>query len=372
MQVVTGNIIEENHYYAYGLKIAAISSKKLPDTYEGVIKNNYLYNDKELFEDGDLNWYDYGFRNYDPKIGRFVQIDPLTSRYPFFSPYLYAGNEPIGNIDFMGMGPETGLTAGTAKVMGEVIVKSVSRAVATTARAVTNLGLSITTISVQFFITGCNAINTSITTQQAGTGAVNNESDSPSPWQPLYKSDLIDIYKEKFHKDPTENELGTYFEDQLEKVVTKRNVGNLGMNMKRNSEKYTDADDRNTVPDFVGDAVTGYKNSSKRIPGGSIIEVKQKKGGLYLSSNDYQIKGHIDNLRKRMSRAINNNRGFSPKMALVTTADVSASPKMYKYALSENIEFVHIHAEFYREVTNDGKIVFHFRFVKHVTKYYGN
>ena len=115
VQVVTGNIIEENHYYSYGLKIAAISSKKLPDTYEGVIKNNYLYNDKELFDDGDLNWYDYGFRNYDPQIGRFVQIDPLTDYYSFFSPYLYAANEPIGNIDFMGMGPETGLTAATAK-----------------------------------------------------------------------------------------------------------------------------------------------------------------------------------------------------------------------------------------------------------------
>jgi RHS repeat-associated protein len=105
VQVVTGNIIEENHYYAYGLKIAAISSKKLGDTYEGTLKNNYLYNDKELFEDGDLNWYDYGFRNYDPQIGRFPQLDPLTDEYPFYTPYQFAGCEPIENVDLDGLEP---------------------------------------------------------------------------------------------------------------------------------------------------------------------------------------------------------------------------------------------------------------------------
>ena len=41
-----------------------------------MLKNDYLYNDKELFDDGDLNWYDYGFRNYDAQIGKSVQMDP--------------------------------------------------------------------------------------------------------------------------------------------------------------------------------------------------------------------------------------------------------------------------------------------------------
>jgi RHS repeat-associated protein len=45
--------------------------------YEGVVKNNYLYNGKELLdENADLGWLDYGFRNYDPQIGRFPQLDP--------------------------------------------------------------------------------------------------------------------------------------------------------------------------------------------------------------------------------------------------------------------------------------------------------
>jgi RHS repeat-associated protein len=98
-----GRIIEENHYYVYGLKIAGISSRKLADAMDGAIDNKYLYNDKELIDDADLDWYDYGFRNYDPQIGRFPQLDPLAFEYPYYTPYQYAGCEPIANIDLDGL-----------------------------------------------------------------------------------------------------------------------------------------------------------------------------------------------------------------------------------------------------------------------------
>jgi RHS repeat-associated protein len=95
------------------LKIAGISSKKLDavgpesgairDGIEGSLKNEYLYNDKELFDEGDLNWLDYGFRNYDPQVGRFVQIDPLTDDYASINGYHYALNDLIGNVDIDGL-----------------------------------------------------------------------------------------------------------------------------------------------------------------------------------------------------------------------------------------------------------------------------
>lgn len=96
-------------------------------------------------------------------------MDLLTDSYPFFSPYLYAGNEPIGNIDFMGMGPETGLTAATGKVLGEVVLTSVSRSTQT-ASIVNGLSkvVSITSISFKTFLTVSNVINTNITTQPVG------------------------------------------------------------------------------------------------------------------------------------------------------------------------------------------------------------
>ncbi|MBX9784362.1 MAG: hypothetical protein K2X48_13815 [Chitinophagaceae bacterium] len=113
VSITNSNILEENHYYSYGLRIAGISSKRITDTYDGLAKNNHLYNDKELWDDADLNWYDYGFRNYDPQIGRFTQLDPLTDDYPTMTPYQYASCDPILNIDI------DGLEGGAANIVND-------------------------------------------------------------------------------------------------------------------------------------------------------------------------------------------------------------------------------------------------------------
>jgi RHS repeat-associated protein len=46
---------------------------------------------------------DYGMRAYDPRIGRFPSVDPLTSEYPWYTPYQFAGNTPIWAIDLDGL-----------------------------------------------------------------------------------------------------------------------------------------------------------------------------------------------------------------------------------------------------------------------------
>ena len=149
-----GRIIEENHYYAFGLKIAGISSVKLPDANEGNINNKNLYNDKELIDEADLNWYDLGYRNYDPQTGRFLQIDPLTDHFPDYSPYLFAGNDPIASIDLDGLAPIPGLN-GTFANLGEVIVKAAPRVAQTaktglTALKVANIAVKAADIATDF------------------------------------------------------------------------------------------------------------------------------------------------------------------------------------------------------------------------------
>ncbi|MBX3254205.1 MAG: RHS repeat-associated core domain-containing protein [Chitinophagaceae bacterium] len=172
--VTAGNIIEENHYYAFGMRIAAISSKKLGNVNEGVLKNDYLYNDKELFDDGDLNWYDYGFRNYDAQIGKFIQMDPLADGNSGFSPYSYAANDPIGNIDFLGLDAITSTlstTAETAITLGTVTitaVKATSAGLSTVSLA--SKVISITSITLRTVNTACNIINSNITTSGVGGG----------------------------------------------------------------------------------------------------------------------------------------------------------------------------------------------------------
>jgi RHS repeat-associated protein len=49
--------------------------------------------------------YDFKFRMYDPRLGRFFSIDPLTAQYPMHSPYQFAANNPIRYFDLEGLEP---------------------------------------------------------------------------------------------------------------------------------------------------------------------------------------------------------------------------------------------------------------------------
>jgi RHS repeat-associated protein len=66
----------------------------------------YGFNGKEKDADMDGNNYDYGFRIYNPQIGRFLSVDPLTNKFAFYSPYHFAGNSPIAKLDLDGREPE--------------------------------------------------------------------------------------------------------------------------------------------------------------------------------------------------------------------------------------------------------------------------
>jgi len=65
----------------------------------------YGFNGKENDNEvkGVGNQQDYGMRIYDPRLGKFLSIDPATKNFPNLTPYQFASNTPIQAIDLDGL-----------------------------------------------------------------------------------------------------------------------------------------------------------------------------------------------------------------------------------------------------------------------------
>jgi RHS repeat-associated protein len=94
-----GNAMEVNAYYPYGMIIPDLSVSAMQDY------NAYKWSAKELQEELNLNWYDHGFRMYDPAVGRWWAPDALAEKYYSISPYAYCFNDPVNMIDLFGLDP---------------------------------------------------------------------------------------------------------------------------------------------------------------------------------------------------------------------------------------------------------------------------
>ncbi|WP_300600699.1 DUF6443 domain-containing protein [Niabella sp.] len=88
-------LLEETHYYLFGLSMSGISYKNPTPA----LQNKYLYNGKEQQQDLGLDSYDYGARMYNAQIGRWFQPDPLSEKYFSLNPYNYTLNNPISLFD---------------------------------------------------------------------------------------------------------------------------------------------------------------------------------------------------------------------------------------------------------------------------------
>jgi RHS repeat-associated protein len=90
-----GPLMEETHYYPFGLTMAGISSKA-----SGSAINNKKFNGIEENTDLGLSQYDAFYRTMDPQLGRWWQIDPKPDYSE--SPYSTMGNNPILKNDPLG------------------------------------------------------------------------------------------------------------------------------------------------------------------------------------------------------------------------------------------------------------------------------
>ncbi len=87
-----------NSYYPFGMNIKGLSQNST-DTYK---PNEYLYNGKMMQDEMGLGLLDYGARMYDAVLGRWHTPDRFSEKYFDLSPYQYAANNPIRNVDING------------------------------------------------------------------------------------------------------------------------------------------------------------------------------------------------------------------------------------------------------------------------------
>jgi RHS repeat-associated protein len=92
-------VINANDYYPFGMQMPGRKFNRSTKRYR------FGFNGKEADKqvNGEGNIYDYGFRIYNTRIGKFLSVDPLTKSYPELTPYQFASNMPILSIDVDGL-----------------------------------------------------------------------------------------------------------------------------------------------------------------------------------------------------------------------------------------------------------------------------
>ena len=92
-------VIDRRDYYPFGMEMPG---RRWRVTGEGA--GRFGYNGKENDNEvkGEGNQQDYGFRIYDPRVARFLSVDPLAPDYPELTTYQFASNTPVWGIDLDG------------------------------------------------------------------------------------------------------------------------------------------------------------------------------------------------------------------------------------------------------------------------------
>jgi len=83
--------VYERDYYPYGSDRRAAGATHLPSP------EHFKFTGKN--QDVEFSLYYFGARYYDPELGRWTQPDPLADRYPGWSPYVYALDNPLRYVD---------------------------------------------------------------------------------------------------------------------------------------------------------------------------------------------------------------------------------------------------------------------------------
>lgn len=93
-------ILAANNYFPFGME--------MPQRNYSAGDYRYGFNGMEKDDEvaGEGNSYTTEFRQYDPRVARWLSIDPLAEEFPWSSPYVAFANDPILHTDPKGLAPQ--------------------------------------------------------------------------------------------------------------------------------------------------------------------------------------------------------------------------------------------------------------------------
>ncbi|WP_299464601.1 hypothetical protein [uncultured Microscilla sp.] len=89
-------IVQENHYYPFGLELEGLSKHGKPE-------HRWKFQGQEEQKEFGLNWSSFKWRNADVALGRFFSVDPLSESFYYNSTYAFSENQMVAHFELEGL-----------------------------------------------------------------------------------------------------------------------------------------------------------------------------------------------------------------------------------------------------------------------------
>ena len=97
VEQIKSPLVQQEDFYPFGL---TFNSYQRENT---VPNKRNLFQNQEHIDDLGLNWDSFKWRNHQPDIGRFFNVDPLAEKYVYNSPYAFSENKVVAHVELEGL-----------------------------------------------------------------------------------------------------------------------------------------------------------------------------------------------------------------------------------------------------------------------------
>ena len=252
-------LLEESSYYMYGLRMEGICSKAA-----GIMQNkDKTFQGQKFDDDLGINYYSFKWRNHDPQIGRFIEIDPLAEDYEYNSTYAFSENKVTNHVELEGL---EAVSAGSVQSWLGTGFGQLTEAVGRGVDYISNFFTkSETEVSRPSSVTGASTVFTTTSTTEYGSNVLGWIQNSKSPdatvsnGPSIFKADTKTDFKVELKQEVKTNQAtlstktalnGSSVETKVETNVKIKNVPvKVGVS---NSQNFSTGENKTKVKAGIG------------------------------------------------------------------------------------------------------------------------